>query len=92
MKPDEILKAIEAHFPNELEARRRSNPDGWSFFARATGKRIIRAVASGPDAVTKLKLAVSSRMKQNDIIEDFRGGESELIQIVRAEIRNAETE
>lgn len=91
MSPDEIRSAIERHYP-QLTCERRHNPDGWSFYfgpARSGIKsnRIVRATRSGPDAVTQLKLAISSRRKSRNVEKEFSAGISELRRLVDAEIK-----
>lgn len=91
MSPDEIRIFLHLEYP-ALIAEPRTNPDGWSFFlgpARrgADSNRILRAVRNGPNGMTRLKLAVSSRQGTGDKEFEFHGGEGQLRDFVTAEIR-----
>jgi len=77
VSPDEIHRALARHYPR-LVAQRRKNPDGWAFYLDppqkgAKSNRIIRVTRSSPNAVTCLKLAVSSRRRAKDTELEFAG-------------------
>ena len=91
MSPDEIRAALAKHYP-QLKAERRHNPKGWSFFlgtprGGTKSNRIIRATRSSANAVTRLKLSVSSRLQSTNVEKQFAAGLSELRQFVDAEIK-----
>lgn len=89
MTPDEIRAFLARAFPL-FHAEHRSNPDGWSFFLGLpdrgrSSNRILRATRSSPRAITKLKLAVSSREGPEYEI-DFEGGKAQLRALVEQEL------
>jgi hypothetical protein len=88
--PDAIREFLAREYP-DLIAKPRSNPDGWSFFHRedrhgVNASRILRATRSSNYASTKLKLAVSSLLSGERIL-DFGGGEEQLRELVNEELR-----
>ena len=93
MDPHEILELVTSRFPG-LVAKPRRNPDGWAFYAARSRDqklvRVFRAVRSSPSSVTKLKLAISSRLRQEPVIIDFKEGEARLISLVQQELRELE--
>lgn len=89
MSPDDICQALKRWYSN-LDAEQRK--DGWSFYLSPSirsgprSNRIIRASRASPNAGTRLKLAVSSRL--GDEVEiDFTGNESALRRYVEKEIQ-----
>ena len=79
MSPNEIRQALARSYPG-LVAARRTNPDGWAFYLGSPQKgaksnRIVRATRSSPNAVTRLKWAVSSRHRAKKIEVEFDGDE-----------------
>jgi predicted HNH restriction endonuclease len=90
MTPDAIREFLAKEYPF-LVAKPRTNPDGWSFFYRearrgADASRILRATRSNTKTTTKVKLAVSSRLDAERVL-DFGGGEQELRDLVDEELR-----
>jgi hypothetical protein len=90
MTPNEICAYLKLAFP-ELVAAQRFNPDGWSFFdgapqRGAASNRIIRAVRNGPNSLTRLKLAVSSR-QGCEVELEFTSTEPELHKLVEEELK-----
>ena len=91
MSPDEIRRALARHYPS-LVAQPRKNPDGWAFYLDppqkgANSNRIIRATRSSPNAVTRLKLVVSSRRRAPDTELEFAGDETSLREYVDQELQ-----
>lgn len=91
MSPDEILSAL-AQSHKELVARERRNPDGWAFFLGPPregpkSNRILRATRSSTGAVTRLKLAVSSRHDLKNKEVRFRGDVAALRKLVASELQ-----
>lgn len=91
MSPDEILTALgQSH--KELVAKKRRNPDGWSFFlgqprGGTKSNRILRATRSNASAVTQLKLAVSSRHHSKTREVRFSGDATALRKLVESELQ-----
>jgi hypothetical protein len=90
MSPDEIRRTIAHHYPF-LVAEPRTNPYGWAFYLGAprkggTSNRIIRATRSSPTAITRLKLAVSSRQRDETEFA-FEGDEAALRKFVDEELQ-----
>jgi hypothetical protein len=93
MTPEDIRVFIEREF-SVLESRRRSNPNGWSFFygKGRHGNRIIRVTKAGSNSPTQLLLSISDRLKKSpNQIRDFRGGQDALRSHISRELDLYET-
>lgn len=89
MTPDQILAYVNTSNLG-LVPGKRTDPDGWAFWltpptSGVNSNRIFRAVRSSPDATTKLKLAVTSRLSGEADL-DFTGDEAALRDLIEKEI------
>lgn len=90
MSPDDILAFVERSY-SHLVAEPRHNPDGWAFFLGAPRRgadsnRIFRAVQHSGGGPTRLKLAVTSRLKGEPVEIDFTGDEALLQALIGREL------
>ena len=86
--PDEIRQTLARRYPSLIAEQLK---DGWSFYLSPQRKgsrpnRIIRASRSNSSAVTRLKLAVSSRHRDMEVEINFTGDESALCRHVDHEL------
>jgi len=89
MTPDAVYAFVSREYP-ELSAEPRRNPDGWSFFLGPKKgvqqpNRILRVVASSRNRPSRLKLAVTSRLKSETEFV-FQGDETELKALIDREL------
>jgi hypothetical protein len=90
MTPDQIKQTIESSFAAIL-SKPRHNPDGWAFYLGEIREgphstRIARAVQKTPAGATKFKLAVSSRVKGTDAVQEVHTA-TQVRDLVAEEIR-----
>ncbi|MEE9944935.1 hypothetical protein [Pseudomonas sp. 43(2021)] len=90
MSPDDILAFVEREY-SHLVAEPRHNPDGWAFFLGAPRRgadsnRIFRAVQHSSGGPTRLKLAVTSRLKGEPVEIDFTGSTAALQALIDREL------
>ncbi|HDS1685858.1 MULTISPECIES: hypothetical protein [Pseudomonas] len=91
MTPEQIRAFIEREY-SHLVAEPRHNPDGWAFFLGAPRRgadsnRIFRAVQHSGGGPTRLKLAVTSRLKGEPVEIDFTGSEAALKELIDRELQ-----
>lgn len=90
MTPGQIKGAIEAAFPG-IRSKPRHSPDGWAFYLEEIREgprstRIARAVQGSTASGTKLKLAVTSRVRGVEAVREVHTAK-QVSELMAEEIR-----